>query len=254
VLVWTLAACVYAAPPAQDAVPAWKATGTLPAPEAHQAAAADEKFVYAINSTHVAKYDRATGQRVALSMGPAKHLNSGFVWQGKLYCAHSNYPRTPEQSEIKVLDPEKLELTNYKEFGNFGGSLTWAVRHDGHWWCNFAHYGKENARTFLVKFDDQWKEQGRWTYPPEVIARLHGNSVSGGLWREGELLVTGHDDPLFFRLRLPKVGTVLELIGTQRVPFSGQGFAHDPLTGGLIGINRGKQQLVLVSLPAADSK
>ena len=54
----------------------WKQTGALAAPEAHKAAAADAKFVYAVTNTQVAKYDRATGRRVAVSRGPAKHLNS----------------------------------------------------------------------------------------------------------------------------------------------------------------------------------
>ena len=54
----------------------WKQSGKLAAPEAHQAAAADDKFVYAITNTLVAKYDRQSGQRLATSTGEAKHLNS----------------------------------------------------------------------------------------------------------------------------------------------------------------------------------
>ena len=60
----------------------WKQTGTLTAPEAFQAAAADEKFLYAITNDAIAKYDRETGERVAVSTGEAKHLNSGFFWKG----------------------------------------------------------------------------------------------------------------------------------------------------------------------------
>src|SRR3954467_2061818 len=75
-----------------------KQTGTLRAPEATQAATADERFIYAISSTGIAKYDRATGARVAISTGPAHHLNSGFLSEGKIYCAHSNYPQRPEKS------------------------------------------------------------------------------------------------------------------------------------------------------------
>jgi hypothetical protein len=222
----------------------WKLTGTLSAVEAHQAAAADDKFVYAITNTLVAKYDRETGKRFATSAGEAKHLNSGFLWERRLYCAHSNYPQTPEQSEIKVLDLDSMRLSTFKDFGNFGGSLTWAVRHDEHWWCNFARYGDQNAQTFLVKFDLDWREQGRWTYPAEVIRELHRMSLSGGLWCEGALLVTGHDDPVFFRLRLPKSGNVLEFSGLQSVPFTGQGFSHDPKTGGLVGINRSRHMVI----------
>jgi len=225
----------------------WKQTAMLAAPEAFQAAAADDKHVYATTNDHVARYDRASGKRVASSTGGAKHLNSGFLWQGKLYCAHSNYPLKPEQSEIKVLDLDSLALTTHKDFGNFGGSLTWAVRHDGHWWCNFARYGADNGQTFVVKLTDEWREAGRWTYPPEVIGQLGRNSLSGGLWHNGSLLVTGHDDPLLFRLELPEEGTVLKLIEKQPVPFTGQGLAMDPTTGGLVGINRAKRQVVFAS-------
>src|SRR5207249_9829295 len=62
------------------------ATGSLPCPNATQAAAADEKFVYAISDSLIVKYDRASGKELAKSTGPAQHLNSGFLWRGKLYC------------------------------------------------------------------------------------------------------------------------------------------------------------------------
>jgi hypothetical protein len=224
--------------------PYWTASGTLAAPEAHQAAAADERFVYAITNTAVARYDRDTGQRIAVSTGPARHLNSGFLHDGGLYCAHSNFPQTPEQSQILRLDFETMQLGLFYDFGNYGGSLTWAVVHNGNWWCNFARYGENNAQTFLVEFDADWKERRRWTYPADLIRRLGRNSLSGGLWRDSELLVTGHDDPILFRLRVPAEGTVLELVGETRIPFTGQGFAFDPKTGGLIGINRAKKQIV----------
>ena len=45
-------------------------------------------------------------------------------------------------------------------------------------------------------------------------------------------------------LRLPSQRRVLELVDTQAVPFTGQGFASDALTGGLVGINRAKKQVV----------
>ncbi|HEX4131618.1 MAG TPA: hypothetical protein VHZ24_16390 [Pirellulales bacterium] len=48
--------------------------------EAKQAAAADEQFVDAVTNRLVAKYDRFTFQRIAMSDGKAEHLNSGFLW------------------------------------------------------------------------------------------------------------------------------------------------------------------------------
>lgn len=226
---------------------AWETSNTCTAPEAHQAAAADRDCLYAINNTHVAKYDRRTGKRIALSNGDAKHLNSGFLWKNRLLCAHSNFPQTPEQSQIKVLDLNTMQLSTWKDFGNYGGSLTWVIHDQNHWWCNFAKYGSENAKTFLVKFDQDWKEKGRWLYPKSVIKRLGSYSLSGGLWRNGELIVTGHDDPILFRLQVPKTGKTLRFLGTESVPFTGQGIGVDPLTGGLIGIHRQKKQLVLAT-------
>ena len=227
---------------------AWPKTAELAAPEAIQAAAADGRFVYAIASQQVAKYDRATGRRIATSTGKAKHLNSGFLWKGKLLCAHSNYPTTPEQSEIKVLDPRSMKLSTFRDFGSIGGSLTWVLRHGGHWWCNFARYGDKNAETFFVQFDDDWKELRRWTYPKSVISQLGRYSLSGGLWYRQELLVTGHDEPEVYRLRLPRTGNVLEYIGKQPVPFTGQGFAKDLHTGALVGISRAQRKVIFAGV------
>lgn len=222
----------------------WEQTSVLSAAEATQAAAADEQFVYAISSTHIAKYERATGRRVATSTGEAHHLNSGFFWQGRLLCAHSNFPATPERSEIKVLDPVSMRLSTFKEFGNYGGSLTWVV-HDGeHWWCFFARYGKHNAESFLVRFDADWREQHRWTLPAEVVRDLGQFSLSGGVWHTGSLLATDHDHRVLYRLQIPAPGNPLVLVEKQAAPFPGQGIAVDPKTGGLMGINRANRQVL----------
>jgi hypothetical protein len=231
--------------------PAYVRTGSFSAPEANQAAAADGRYVYAIDNAVIARYDRKNGRRLAGSTGEAKHLNSGFLHQGKLYCAHSNYPQKPEQSEIKLLDPDTMQLSNFHQFGASYGSLTWAVRRpNGHWWCTFAFYGAENAKTTLAEFDRNWQQRHAWTYPPEVIADLGTMSISGGLWQGNTLLATGHDHRRIYRLRLPEAGTVLELIDVLPAPFPGQGIASDPKTGGLVGIDRAKRQVIFAELQA----
>ena len=225
-------------------------TETLNAP-ATQAAAADEKFVYAISNDHIVKYDRAAGKALAKSTGKAQHLNSGFFWQGKLYCAHSNYPRKPHQSDLRVLDPQTMELTIHHTFDNPPGSLTWAVRRGEHWWCHFAHYGKDNAQSVLIKYADPWKESARWTYPPELVAEWGTYSLSGGLWLGDDLLATGHDKRLLYRLKVPEKGKVVEVLDVIAAPFTGQGIAVDPKTGGLVGIDRGKKQVVFARMEKA---
>jgi hypothetical protein len=232
---------------AQAAGPAYVKTTVIRAPEANQAAAADERFVYAVDNAVVGKYERATGTLAARSSGAAKHLNSGFLWDGKLYAAHSNYPAKPERSEIKVLDPTSMALTTYKNFEENRGSLTWAVRRDGHWWCTFAHYGADNAKTVLVKLDNEWKERGAWTYPAAVVQDLGTMSISGGLWQGDRILATGHDHRRIYRLRLPEKGSVLELVDVVPSPFP-EGIAADPKTGGLVGIDRAKREVVFAEL------
>jgi hypothetical protein len=242
----------FVAPPASAEEAVWTEVRTLDAPEAFQAAAAHGDWVFAITNSQVAKYDRTTGKRLAVSTGEARHLNSGFMWEGKLYCAHSNYPFVPEKSEIMVLNLESMKLTTFKDFGNYGGSLTWAVKRmgdDKSWWCNFARYGDDNAKTFLVQLDDQWREQHRWTYPPEALKNIGRNSFSGGIWLDEELLVTDHDNRVIYRLRLPKQGNVLEFVAKEPAPFTGQGFAYDAKTGGLVGINRAKRQIIFAEKP-----
>jgi hypothetical protein len=222
--------------------------GAMPAAEANQAAIADARFVYAIDSTVIAKYDRITGQKLATSTGDAKHLNSGAWWGERIICAHSNFPRKPEQSQVRLLDPDTMQITILKDLGAGHGSLTWVVREGENWWCTFAHYGADQAKTSLVKYDPGWGELAAWTYPPDVIARMGKMSISGGLWRDGVILATGHDALEIYRLRLPKEGSVLELIDILKSPFPGQGIALDRKTGGLVGINRTKRTVVFADL------
>ena len=220
------------------------ATSSIPAKEAHQGAAADDKFAYAITNDKVGKYDRVTGEQLGVSSGPAHHMNAGFILDGKLYLAHSNFPKKPEESQILVLDPATMALTTFKDFGRTDGSLTWAVKEGDSWWCNFAYYGASNRKTRLVQYDARWTERAIYNYPAEVVADLGEMSISSGVWRDGLIVAIGHDKHVLYRLRLPKNGTVLELVDTIRGPFPGQGIANDPKTGGLVGIGRDKGEII----------
>lgn len=219
------------------------ATATLASAHATQAAAADDKFVYAVSDALVVKYDRATGKELTKSTGPATHLNSGFLWEGKLYCAHSNYPRKPHESDIRVLDPATMELKVFHAFTNPPGSLTWAVRRGEHWWCHFAHYGKDNGQSVLVQFDKDWRESQRWTYPESLVADWGTYSLSGGFWHGDDLLATGHDKRVIYRLHVSAREKTVQVLDVIPTPFPGQGIAADP-KGGLVGIDRGKRQVV----------
>ncbi len=211
---------------------------------ATQAAAATEKHVFAVSSTKVAMYDRATGKLVATSAEKAEHLNSAFVWKGKVYCAHSNYPKKPETSEIRVYDPETNKLTVFHDFKDPPGSLVWNV-HDGkNWWCCFAHYGADNAKTMLIKFADDFKEVQRWTFPKAVVDDWDKMSASGGVWDGNTLLVSHHHYKVLYRVKLPKDGKDLELVEALECPFPGQGIATDPKGGGLVGIDRDAKKVV----------
>jgi len=223
---------------------AYVETRAVPSKQATQAAAVDGKFIYAVASKEIAKIERGTGKEIALSEGDASHLNSAVVLGGKVYCAHSNFPMKPETSEIRVLDPETMKLAVFHDFSEPPGSLTWALPKDGGWWCHFAHYGKDNARSLLIRYDAGWKETGRWTYPADLVKEWGKMSLSGGIWQGDELLVTGHDAKSIYRLKVPAAGGVVAWVATHASPFPGQGIAADAETGGLVGIDRKRKSVV----------
>lgn len=231
--------------------PGWVATASFKSEHAKQAAAADERFAYAISNTHVARYDRQSKKLLgAGTMADAKHLNSAFVWKGKVYCAHSNYPKIPEESDIRVYDPKDDRLTVHHRFVKPPGSVVWCVRDldDRFWWCCFAHYGEANAKTLLTKMDDQFQELARWTFPKAVIDDWDKMSASGGVWDGKTILVSHHHFKVLYRLRIPDEGKELELVEALASPFPGQGIAADPtVRGGLVGIDRGKQEIVFAA-------
>jgi hypothetical protein len=229
--------------------PGWAAARTVPSRHATQAAAADERFLYAVSNTTVAKLDRATGREVAAGTAPGTlHLNSAFVWQNKVYCAHSNYPAKPDTSDIRVYDPATNVLGVFHDFRQPPGSLVWCVRRADRWWCCFAHYQADNAKTLLCEMTPAFVELKRWTFPPAVVADWDHMSASGGVWDGDTLLVSHHHYKVLYRLRVPDRPGVLELVEALACPFPGQGIAADPLTpGGLVGIDRAQRAVVLAA-------
>lgn len=230
------------------------ATEGFASADATQGACADDKHFYAISNTRLVKYDRTNGKELAKSDGEAFHLNAGVFWKGKIYCAHSYYPKKPKDSDIRVCDPETMKLTIFYSFKDPPGSLTWALPKDGEWWCCFAHYGDANDKTVLVRFDAQFKELARWTFPPNLVADWQKNSLSCGIWDGDTILATGHDKKVIYRLKLPAKGEVVEWIATHDSPFPGQGFAADPKTGGLVGIDRSQKKVVFAKLSVTNGK
>jgi hypothetical protein len=216
--------------------------------EAYQAAAADELYVYAIDDHVIAKYERSSRHLLAKSAGTAHHLNSGFFWEGKLYCAHAT---SDGRNEIVMLDPERMTLTSVRDLSEHPGKITWVVREPGLWWVGFGFYGRDNAKTYLAKLDESWHELRRWSYPSRLIPDLGGQSISGGIFRNGLLLATGHDKKVVYRLALADDSDVLELVDAIPAPFTGQGIAADPKTGGLVGIDRRRREVIFASVTAS---
>lgn len=229
-----------------ELVKGYEKYSSIASDHATQAAAADKEYAYAISNSKVAQYDRKTGRLIKLSTGPAQHLNSGWIWKGQVFCAHSNYPNKPEESDIRVYDNATGKLSIYHAFENPPGSLTWCLRDpkDKNWWCCFAHYQKDNLKTILVRMDDNFLELQRWTFPKKVVKDWDNASASGGIWDGNTLLVTHHHFKVLYRLRISNDGKELELVEALECPFPGQGIAWDSLNGGLVGIDRSKKEIV----------
>ncbi len=237
-----------------------------PAPEANQGVAVDAGFIYAIDNSTIAKYDRATGQKVAAWSGdPATfpHLNSCAVIGAELVCASSNYPATPMRSSVEVFDPAAMTWLRSIAISPQPGSLTWVDRRDNAWWAGFANYdgrggepGRDHRFTTLLKFDDKWRVTGVWTFPDSVLAKLKPRSASGGAWgADGRLYVTGHDAPEVYVLALPRIGSVLTHVATIPAPIAGQAVAFDRSAARVLyGINREKREVVAMTLPPLEGR
>jgi hypothetical protein len=238
----------------------------LPAPEANQGVAVDARFIYAVGNSEIAKYDRATGQKVAAWTGDAAtfpHLNSCAVIAAELVCASSNYPATPMQGSVEVFDPQLMVHKRSAPISPQPGSLTWVDRKDNAWWACFANYdgrggepGRDHRFTTLLRFDDRWRVTGAWTFPDTVLARFKPRSSSGGAWGpDGRLYVTGHDLPEVYVLELPRIGLVLDHVATIPVAVEGQAIAFDRSQPGvLFGISREKREVVAMRLPPVEAK
>ena len=79
-----------------------------------------------------------------------------------------------------------------------------------------------------------------------MIAKLGKYSLSGGVWCKDRLLVTGHDEQEIYELLIPGRDEVLQYNRTVKVPFTGQGFAVDDQSNGLVGISRAERQVIFV--------
>jgi len=157
----------------------------------------------------------------------------------------------PMKNSVEMWNAKTLKHSGRHEFDE-RGAMTWIDRHGGHWWIVFAHYGDKKSvqQTRLIKYNDKWKKQATWTFPATVIKRFLPYSNSGGSWGpDGRLYVTGHDRSELYALRIPKTGTVLELVDIVPAKVEGQGIAWDRSDIGLVyGIRRKTKEVVVLRL------
>lgn len=240
--------------------------------DARQGVAVDADHFYAINNYSLTRHDKRTGAPQLQwdgnsdVEGPLIHLDGGFVMDGKLYAAHSNYPIWPMTSSLEIWDTRTLEHIDSISFGIHRGSLTWVDHHDGHWWAAFGNYDRvqagqdhpygETRNTQVVKLDAEFQVLEAWTLPEALHPRLTPMSNSGGSWGpDGLLYLTGHDHPEIYVMRLPQSGSVLDWVATVHVPgLNGQGLAWDrSLPAGepprLWAIHKERETVFVIAMP-----
>jgi hypothetical protein len=222
--------------------------------EARQGVGVDADAFYAVDNSTIAKYDKKTGAFISKWEGPAIHLDSAAVVDGKIYAAHSNYPAWPMTSSIEIWDAASMKHIESHSLGIERGSLTWLDRDaNGVWWGAFANYNRvfdksplaygNKYNTQVVRFDSDWRVAEAWVYPDTLVEKFDDMSNSGGAWGpDGKLYVTGHDNPELYVIELPEIGSELKWVGTIPVEIGGQGFAFDHSQPGVIyGVIRKKE-------------
>jgi hypothetical protein len=232
----------------------------IPAVEAGQGVAADERYLYAITNYVIGKYDKRTGERVGgwqCERGqPLIHLDGGVVHDGVLWCSHSNFPGVPMTSSIETWDAATMEHAGSYSFGIRSGSATWIDFYEGFRYVTFAHYrqrvradesDRDPSWTELIQFDAEWNRRQAWVYPANLIAKLGGFSLSGGVFtREGKMWCSGHDNTEVYVLSFPTGGSTLVWEETIPMPMPGQGIALDPEDPTLLyGIDRPTKEIVV---------
>lgn len=240
---------VFGAVATAQAEPVLVQIGEFAIPEANQGIGVDAKHFYAVDNRAIGKYDKTTGKLVKKWQGPkggpVKHLDSAMVMDGKVYAAHSNWPEWPMTSSLEIYDAETMQHVGTHSFGIQWGSLTWVDWHANHWWMTFANYDRligpnktpygHKANTLMVKLTRDFRLVQAWTLPKAILDKFEDMSNSGGSWGpDGYLYLTGHDPAELYRMRLPKAGSVLELVDTIPMNIRGQGIAWDRSQPGVI--------------------
>ena len=212
--------------------------------DARQGVAVDEEYFYAVHNFRITKHRKGDGTPLLQwdginEDGPLMHMDSGVVWQGKLFASHSNYPKWPMTSSVEDWDTETMEHVASHSFGIELGSFTWLDRYQNYWWGAFGNYDKvqkgqtdaygQTVRTQVVKMDDQFRVLARWTLPKTVLERIAPMSNSGGSWGpDGYLYLPGHDHPEIYVMQIPELGSELRWVATIEAPdIHGQGIAWD---------------------------
>jgi len=245
----SLLAVLAVAPLVALGAPSLEQVGEFVVPEANQAVGVDDSYFYAVDNQVIGKYDKKTGKLVKKwagdKKGPILHLDSAMLKDGKIYAAHSNYPEWPMTSSLEIFDADTLAPVASHSFGIQFGSLTWVDWKDGYWWMTFANYDRllgpnktpygHKANTLMVKFTPDFHVVETWTLPKALLDRFEDMSNSGGSWGpDGYLYLTGHDPAELYRVRLPKSGSVLEVVDIIPMNIRGQGIAWDRAQPGMI--------------------
>lgn len=237
---------------------------TYDAPEANQGVGVDDRYFYPVNNRTIGKYDKQTGERVAVwkgdKNGPIKHLDSAEVVDGKIYAAHSNYPEWPMTSSIEVWDAATMQHIESHSLGVERGSLTWLSQHDGVWYGTFANYNRVFDRstiaygnkyaTQLVRFDDEWRVVEAWVLPDALLEKFDDMSNSGGSWApDGSLWLSGHDPAEIYKMAFPEAGSIMRWVATAPAQIEGQGIAWDHSEPGMIyGIVRPERRVTVTKV------
>ena len=220
---------------------------------ARQGVAADDKHLFAIENNHITMFTH-DGDSITTWHEPDKdiirHINSGVVHRGKLYCSHSNFPKLPMASSVEIFDASTLRHIESVSLGIDVGSLVWVAPAKGCFYLFFANYDGGGGQpghgvewSQLVQYDDHWRRMQAWTVPDSLLSRIRPHSLSSGVLVDGIFYCLGHDRRECYMLRIPDKGTKLQWVGTIAVPIPGQAIAIGR-DGTMWGIDRKQRRII----------
>lgn len=180
------------------------------APEKKNGVILSSNYFYTIgtsgNISTVTKYNKVLGEHMVTYNTDLKGLQGGISHDGNLYLV-SSYKNKDGYYDNKIemcdINMNYIITFDMNHIDN-RGSLVWIDRYEDNWYGMLSY--KNNNKTVLIKFNDNWSIDFVWKLPSNLIKTLGNDNIKGGVFdkRTGYLLLSRSNKKMIYLMRINK--------------------------------------------------